>query len=116
MDTGTNDSLRFTCCGLSKRIKKIEKPNGQNPDTTAYAYDGMYAVSEFGGHLDLEAKYVYANGMLLARYDNSPADTHYYHHDGLGSIMGLTNENGSVEQSYFYDDFGNTPSTFYILC
>ncbi|MGB3478840.1 MAG: RHS repeat-associated core domain-containing protein, partial [bacterium] len=59
-------------------------------------------------YLDLQAKYVYANGMLLARYDTSPADTHYYHHDGLGSVIGMTNEAGNVVQSYFYDDFGNS--------
>ncbi len=102
MDIDTNDSLRFTYCGLGKRIRKIHGPS----DTTKYCYDGMYAVCEFGGHLNLQAKYVYANGMLLARHDVSPADTHYYHHDGLGSIIGMTNENGNVVQSYFYDDFG----------
>jgi RHS repeat-associated protein len=91
---------------MGKRISKIEKPHGQNPDTTSYAYDGIYAVCEFGGHLDLHSKYVYANGMLLARYD-AVGDTHYYHHDGLGSVMGMTDENKSVEQSYFYDEFGN---------
>jgi len=92
--------------------RKIEKPSGQNPDTTVYAYDGMYAVCEFGGHLDLQYKYIYANGLLLARYDESPADSHYYHHDGLGSIMGLTNESGNVEQSYFYDGFGNSLGSY----
>jgi len=46
--------------------------------------------------------------MLLAKYDASPADTHYFHHDGLGSVIGMTNEASSVEQSYFYDDFGNS--------
>lgn len=102
------DTVWFHYCGLGKRISKIEKPHGQSPDTTSYAYDGIYAVCEFGGHLDLKAKYIYANGMLLARYDESPADTHYYHHDGLGSIMGITDENKSVEQSYFYDEFGNS--------
>ncbi|MBA7517009.1 hypothetical protein ES705_09059 [subsurface metagenome] len=53
MDTSTNDSLRFTYCGMGKRIKKIEKPHGENPDTTSYVYDGMYAVCEFGGHLEV---------------------------------------------------------------
>ncbi|KPJ71737.1 hypothetical protein AMJ52_08360, partial [candidate division TA06 bacterium DG_78] len=105
MDPPQRDTLWFTYCGMGKKIQKIEKPNGEDPDTTVYVYDGMYAVCEFGGHLDLEANYVYGNGMLLARYD-AVGDTHYYHHDGLGSIMGLTNENGAVEQSYFYDEFG----------
>jgi RHS repeat-associated protein len=104
----TYDTLWFQYCGMGKRLKKIEKPDGQSPDTTAYSYDGMYSVCEFGGHLDLEYKYIYANGMLLARYNESSADTHYYHHDGLGSVMGLTDESGNVEQSYFYDEFGDS--------
>ena len=108
LPTPTFDTLWYNYCGLGKRISKIEKPHGQNPDSTSYAYDGIYAVCEFGGHLDLKAKYVYANGMLLARYDESSADTHYYHHDGLGSTVGMTDENKSVEQSYFYDEFGNS--------
>jgi len=74
-----------------------------------YADDGNLLDSEYSAEsLDLKAKYVYANGMLLAKYETSPADTHYYHHDGLGSVIGMTNEAGFVEQSYFYDDFGNS--------
>ena len=108
LPTPTFDTLWFNYCGLGKRISKIEKPHGQNPDTTAYAYDRIYAVCEFGGHLDLKARYVYANGMLLARYDESPTDSHYYHHDGLGSVIGMTDKSKSVEQSYSYDEFGNS--------
>jgi len=103
----TNDCLRFTYCGMGKRIKKIEKPDGQNSDTTSYAYDGMYAVCEFGNYDSLLSKYVYANGLLLARCDSSGAK-YYYHHDGLGSTMGLTNTSKTVVKSYFYDDFGNS--------
>ncbi|MGB3341226.1 MAG: RHS repeat-associated core domain-containing protein [bacterium] len=102
--SGGNDSLSFSYCGMGKRIKKI---HFGSDDTTCYAYDGMYAVCELGGHLDLQYNYVYANGMLLARYDASPADSHYFHHDGLGSIIGMTNESGNFERSYFYDEFGN---------
>jgi RHS repeat-associated protein len=104
----TYDTIWFDYCGLGKRIKKIQKSHGGSPDTTQYAFDGMYAVCEFGGHLDLEYKYIYANDLLLARYDKSSPDSHYYHHDALGSIIGLTAENASVEQSYFYDEFGNS--------
>ncbi|KPK62063.1 hypothetical protein AMJ83_11690 [candidate division WOR_3 bacterium SM23_42] len=65
-------------------------------------------MCEFGGHLDLKAKYVYATGMLLARYDESPTDSHYYNHDGLGSVIGMTDKSKSVERSYFYDEFGTS--------
>jgi RHS repeat-associated protein len=35
---------------------------------------------------------------------------YYYHADGLGSIVALTNSNGSVAQAYTYDSFGNITS------
>jgi RHS repeat-associated protein len=105
----TIDSIGFNYCGMGKRIKKIEKTYSSSPDTTQYSFDGMYAVCELEGDLTLKYKYIYANGLLLARYDKSPADTHYYHHDGLGSIIGITDGNflSPVERSYFYDEFGN---------
>ncbi len=100
--SGPNDSLRFTYCGLGKRIQKIHGSS----DTTRYTYDGMYAVCEFGNSESLLSTYVYANGLLLARYDSSGA-RYYYHHDALGSTMGLTDTNKTVVKSYLYDDFGN---------
>jgi RHS repeat-associated protein len=105
----TLDTLWFNYCGLGKRITKIEKLYNQNPDTTRYVYDGMYTVCELEGDMTLEYQYIYANGLLLARYEKSPSDTHYYHHDGLGSIIGMTDGNflSPVERSYFYDEFGN---------
>ena len=33
--------------------------------------------------------------------------SYFYHEDGLGSIMELTNDIGSVVQSYLYDSYGN---------
>jgi RHS repeat-associated protein len=104
----TKDSVWFNYCGMGKRIKKIEKPDGQNPDTVVYTYDGIYTVCEFGGHLDLKYKYVYANNLLLARYDKSPGDTSYYHHDGLGSVIGITRTDANSKQTYFYDEFGDS--------
>jgi RHS repeat-associated protein len=35
---------------------------------------------------------------------------YYYHADGLGSIVALTNASGSVAQAYTYDSFGNITS------
>ena len=37
--------------------------------------------------------------------------TYYYLHDGLGSVVGLTNSSGSVVNSYAYDPYGNTTSS-----
>ncbi|MEO0128750.1 MAG: RHS repeat-associated core domain-containing protein [candidate division WOR-3 bacterium] len=102
LGSGRQDSLRLTYCALGKRIKRIRGAS----DTTRYCYDGMYVVCEFGNTDTLTSKYVYANGLLLARYD-ADGNKYYYHHDALGSTMGLTDVNKSVVKSYFYDDFGN---------
>ena len=98
------DSLLLTYCGLGKRIKKTGIK-----DTTAYVYDGMYAVCEFDGLDNLKASYVYANGLLLGRIERAEGGVTpvYYHHDALTSTMGLTDEAGSVAQAYLYDEFGN---------
>ena len=100
--SGKNDSLLLTYCGLGKRIKKVHTGD---PDTTRYGYDGMYAVVEFGDTDTLTSKYVYANGLLLGRYDASGVK-YYYHHDGLGSTIGITDASKAVAISYLYDDFG----------
>jgi RHS repeat-associated protein len=36
------------------------------------------------------------------------ANTHYYHHDGLGSTIALTDSTGALVESYTYDVFGTT--------
>jgi uncharacterized protein RhaS with RHS repeats len=56
-------------------------------------------------------------GNLLARYYHGPVidellcrvtetNTVYYHHDGLGSTVALTDSTGNVVESYTYDVYG----------
>ncbi len=101
------DSAYHVYCALGKRIAKFFWDNSASiTDTTSYCYDGMFVICEFGGHDNLKNKYVYANGLLLEKID-SLGNKYFYHHDALGSTMGLTDVNKNVVQSYFYDDFGN---------
>jgi RHS repeat-associated protein len=99
--SGGPDSLRFTYCALGNRIQKLHSTS----DTTKYTFDGIYVVCRFGNNDSLLSKYIYANGMLLARVDSSDA-RYYYHHDGLGSTMGITDTLRAISKSYLYDDFG----------
>ncbi len=100
--SGKNDSLMLTYCGFGKRIKKV---HASDPDTTRYCFDGMNVVAEFGDTDTLTSKYIYANGLLFDRYDASGVK-YYYHHDGLGSTIGITDANKALAISYLYDDFG----------
>lgn len=57
----------------------------------------------------LEAKYVYVNGLLCAML-KATGEKYYFHHDGLASsigVIGTTNGQSAVVQSYIYDEFGN---------
>lgn len=44
-------------------------------------------------------------GQILSQH--GPAGVHYYLTDGLGSTVGLVDENGEVDATYRYDSFGN---------
>jgi RHS repeat-associated protein len=53
------------------------------------------------------ARYVHGLGIDEPLAVENARDAYYYHADGLGSIVGLTNERGRVVQRYDYDSFGN---------
>ena len=40
-------------------------------------------------------------------FTNNKGETYFYHADGLGSIIALTDMTGNVAQTYEYDSFGN---------
>src|SRR5713101_2211749 len=50
-----------------------------------------------------------AKGTLVD--ERTPAGAYYYLFDGLGSIVGLTDSNGTLVSTYQYDPFGNLTSS-----
>jgi len=84
---------------------RLEKTT--NSDTEKrYIVDGMNTVVEQETDGDVRYKYIYANGMLLSRIDNSGPKA-YYHRDGLGTIVGMSNTTPEVATAMLFDDFGN---------
>lgn len=75
--------------------------------TTYLVYDGWNLVAEFDSSGNQIAKYVHgaSTDEVLERI-GSPANV-YYHHDALGSVAKLTNNNGSVVEQYSYSVFGS---------
>jgi RHS repeat-associated protein len=96
-------SLKFgySYDGLDRRIAVIV-----NSDTTTYIYDDQNFLLEHNGSDSVGASYV--NGLQIdqplevTRRDSS----YYYHTDRLGSIIGLTDENGNLVQDFSYGSFG----------
>ena len=84
------------------RVVRRTSPNG----TLNLTYSGWNLIEERNGGGDLEQTYVHGAGvdeMLVKISSSGPA---YCHHDGLGSTIALTGENGTLLESYRYDAFG----------
>ena len=78
---------------------------------TRYIFDGMDVVQERDGQNHIVATYTRAGniGGVLARtvpQTNGPAQSYYYHYDGRGNVVQLTDANQQVVARYAYDAFG----------
>ncbi len=96
--------VRYYYDPLGRRIAK--EINGIR---SVYLYDGERLIEELD-HRDLSRRvYVHGRGNNepLAVIDRVGGETHFYHHDRLGSVRGLTDETGGLSQLYVYDAFGS---------
>jgi len=93
--------------------RRIEKAyDGQT--VMKYLYDGGHIIAEYDGNNSLLHKYIYGPGVdqpiCMVDAENSNA-TYYYHFDGLGSVMALTNSAGSVVNLYEYSVYGEVSAS-----
>ena len=81
-----------------------------------YVFDGLDPAAEYdyadGATLTptLTAHYTYGNGriVLMERTPaGGPVESYWYHYDGLGSVVALTDESGAETCQWKYDEYGN---------
>ena len=79
-------------------------------DETRFVYDGMDLVQERSADGTVKASYVRDGniGGILSR--STPDGTFYYHYDGNGNVVALSDANENIVAEYSYDAFGNTLS------
>lgn len=96
-----SEIARFAYDPLGRRVEKTTTSG-----TISYVYDGFDILQE----ISPVGSFVYIHGTgidePLARQDGSGALL-YYHADGLGSIVKMTDQAGSVTQTRQYDAWGN---------
>ena len=117
VDAGvTLRTVTFKYDPFGRRIeKKVEglAPQVPVPLTTTYVYDNEDIVLETinNGTTTTQAQYVHGPGIdePLARV--SGGQSVYYHADGLGSIVALSDSSQAVVQRYAYDTFGMVTSS-----
>jgi RHS repeat-associated protein len=94
-------TTEFTYDSRNRVVRRVS-PTG----TLNLTYSGWNLIEERNGGGELEQTYLHGAGvdeMLVKVSSSGPA---YYHHDGLGSTVALTGENGELLESYRYDAFG----------
>jgi RHS repeat-associated protein len=92
----------YTYDPFGRRISKTV-----NGVLTRYLYDRADMIKEYDGADTLLATYRHGPGMDEPIAMVRGGQTFYYHADWLGSVMGLTDTNQTLVQSYGYDGFGN---------
>lgn len=75
--------------------------------TTRFIYDNEDIILEYDGSGNVGNRYVHGPGIDEPLAVISGKNNYYYHADGLGSIVAVTDSTGKTQQTYEYDSFGN---------
>jgi RHS repeat-associated protein len=70
---------------------------------TRYVWSGSDVINEYSDNWTLQKSY-YLGGGLEGQIAGTTYS--YYHQDGLGSVVTITNPSGNVTDTYDYDEFG----------
>jgi len=98
--SGSN-TYSYTYDGLGNRVAKVV-----NSTTTRYVVEprSSTVLAETDASGNITAYYVYGLGLISKI---TPSDeAYFYHYDGLGSIVAMTDSSGSVVNKYSYDAYG----------
>jgi RHS repeat-associated protein len=80
-----------------------------------YVYDGDRCIAEYNGSGQLLRQYIYGPGVdepiCMVEKTGSYTGTYYYHFDGLGSVVALTDEDGLGVQFYDYSVYGQVSAS-----
>ncbi len=103
-------TVTFAYDPMGRRVEKrvTEREDGK-PQTrvTRYLYDNEDILLETDATGKITNRYLHGPGIDEPLVLVQGKSTYYYHADGLGSIVALTDAKGKGAQEYQYDSFGN---------
>jgi RHS repeat-associated protein len=103
VEVGQGDStlVRFQYDGDGRLIRKIGRLGIRD-----YVYDGRRVLGEYDENGIQVAKYTWAGDQVIS-VERVGEGIRYFHYDGLGSVVTLTDESGTVVSRYLWDAWGN---------
>ena len=99
--SNTGPTSRFTYDGDGNRVKMVV-----GDDESNYVWDVGAGIPVMLAEYGTEGTTRFAYGLSLISAEG-PDFLNFYHYDGLGSVIGLTNERGQQKREYTYDAWGN---------
>jgi len=93
--------VEYTYSANGARLSKTDSEG-----TVFYAYDFEDVLMEFNEFSAMQARYTHGPGMDEMLSMQRDGDKYYYHFDGLGSVVALTDASQNVVAAYEYDAFG----------
>jgi YD repeat-containing protein len=77
--------------------------------TTQYCYDGDQVIAEYENGT-LKRKFIYGPGIdePVIMIDVATSKYYFYHFDGLGSVVALSDNSGAIVERYEYSAYGQT--------
>ncbi len=76
--------------------------------TSTYLYDEEQVIAEYDAAGQLQTRYIYGPGIDEPILMDKGGARYYYHFDGQGSVIALTNTAGLLVESYAYSPFGES--------
>jgi len=82
---------------------------------TVYVYDGAQMIAEYSlvsQTLTLKKRFIYGPGIdepvcMITYSGGSESGRYFYHYDGQGNVIALSNSSGDVVEEYEYDVYGS---------
>jgi RHS repeat-associated protein len=97
-------NIQYQYDGLFNRVSKTD-----SGATTKYLVDPNgflpQVIAEMDGTGNILSYYVYDGIGLVAKMTG--ANSYYYHYDGSGNTISMTDSSGNMVNKYAYDEFGN---------
>lgn len=111
-DVNTVAGSRVSHYDYDYQGRRTQKTEYSNQKITKFCYDGEQIIAEFENGV-LVRKYVYGPAIdepvCMITVSGQNETKYYYHYDGLGSVVALSDSSGNKVEQYNYDAFG-TPS------
>lgn len=101
VDNGNTAVYKYDALG-----RRVEKSTSSPTTTTHYYYAGNQIIEERDATDQVTATYLYGGGIDDILQMRRNGQDYWYHKNHLGSVVALTDGQGSVVERYEYDPYG----------